>query len=86
MMVRRACWTAVPGPLPGGVLARHTTVVLGLACQAELVLAGTGALMIRVNGQPYGDLLIETTFRQGKRHYQRALREIGAVRQSRLPL
>lgn len=83
-MAKRPTWEAVAGPLPPGVQCRHQTVLAGWRIITELVLTGTGAAEVRVNGHPKVEGIVGSlaAARRAYRSVQNTLRP----RQSVLPI
>ena len=83
---RKVTWVRVTEGLPRGVLLCHETMVGGWRLRTELVMTAVGSLQLRVNGQNYGEQMIDCTLSGGRKHYERMLKQLTRPRQLLLPL
>jgi len=83
-MAKRPVWEPVAGPLPPGVQCRHQAMIAGWLVVSELVLTGTGAAEVRLNGDPQGEAIVGS-LSAARRAYRRVQNSI-RPRQTLLPL
>lgn len=83
---RAASWHRLHEGLPSGTVLRYEATIAGWALRADLVLTGLGTMRILVNGEPYGDVMMECTFTQGRRRYLMVLKRLSRPRQLTFPV
>lgn len=83
-MGRRPAWEPVAGPLPPGVQCRHQTVLAGWSIVTELVLTGTGAAEVRINGHTMVEGIVGSL--SAARRIYRSVQNSVRPRQSVLPI
>lgn len=72
--------------LPSGTVLRYEATIAGWELRADLVLTGLGSMKILLNGQSYGDVMMDCTFTQGRRRYLLVLKRLSRPRQLTFPV